>query len=62
MNKLLLLITLFPLFVFGQLRINEASNANGTTVVLPSGATPDWIEIYNMSSLPADIAGYGLSD
>ena len=62
MNKLLLLVFLFPLIAIGQFRINEASNANGTTIVLPSGSTPDWIEIYNSSGTPANIGGYGLSD
>lgn len=62
MKKLLLLITLFPIIAFGQLKINEASNANGNTIVLPNGDTPDWIEIYNSSGIPSNIGGYGLSD
>jgi hypothetical protein len=63
MRKFILLIFLLPVgFLFSQFNINEASNANGNTIVLPSGSTPDWIEIYNSSVIPANIGGYGLSD
>lgn len=62
MRKLLLLITILPLIAFGQLRLNEASNANGNTIILPSGETPNWIEMYNGSSTPLNSGGFGLSD
>ena len=63
MGKYILLIFLLPVgFLFSQFNINEASNANGNTIVLPSGSTPDWIEIYNGSAVANNIGGYGLSD
>ena len=63
MRKFILLIFLLPVgFLFSQFNINEASNANGNTIVLPSGSTPDWIEIYNGSAVANNIGGYGLSD
>ena len=60
--KYLLLFLLFPLPSFGQFKINEASNSNGNSILLPNGDSPDWIEIYNASSSSANISGYGLSD
>ncbi len=63
MRKFTLLIFLLPVgFLFSQFNINEASNANGSTIVLPSGSTPDWIEIYNGAAIPANIGGFGLRD
>ena len=62
MSKYILLFFLFPLSSFGQFKINEASNSNGNTILLPNGDSPDWIEIYNASSSSANISGYGLSD
>ncbi|MCX6196302.1 MAG: lamin tail domain-containing protein, partial [Flavobacteriia bacterium] len=62
MSKYILLFLLFPLSSFGQFKINEASNSNGNTILLPNGDSPDWIEIYNASSSSANISGYGLSD
>ena len=63
MRKFILLFFLLPVgFLFSQFNINEASNANGNTIVLPNGSTPDWIEIYNGSAIPTNIGGYGLSD
>lgn len=47
---------------FGQLTINEASNTNDTTIVLPDGTSPDWIELYNGGTAPTNLLGYGLSD
>ena len=46
----------------GQLRINEASNANGTILVLPDGKRPDLLELYNSSATSIDLEGYTLSD
>jgi hypothetical protein len=56
------LFFLFPITVFGQLKINEASNTNSSTLLLPNGESPDWIELYNGGSTPANMLGYGLSD
>ena len=58
MTKYILLFLLFPLSSFGQFKINEASNSNGNSILLPNGDSPDWIEIYNASSSSANISGY----
>jgi len=52
----------FPITVFGQIKINEASNSNGSNYLLSNGESPDWIEIYNGGSSPLNLQGYGLSD
>ncbi len=44
----------------GQLTINEASNANQSTLILPDGSRPDWIELFANETV--DLAGYSLSD
>ena len=60
--KKILLLFIFPISVFAQLGINEASNSNGNTILLPNGDSPDWIEIYNGSPTSLNMSGYGLSD
>jgi len=45
-----------------QFMLNEASNANGSTLILQNGTSPDWIEIYNTNISATDITGWGLSD
>ncbi len=63
MKKLLLLILfLTPVTLFGQITINEASNSNGTTILLPNGDSPDWIELYNAGASSVNMSGYSLSD
>jgi len=62
MRKFLILLFLCPTITFAQFRINEASNANGSTIILPDGSSPDWIEIYNSSGTASNIGGFGLSD
>ena len=62
MKFLLILISLFPLNLFAQIYVNEASNANNSTFVLPNGTDPDWIEIYNGSAVDVNLNGYFLSD
>lgn len=59
---LFLLVFCHTMYGFGQITINEASNTNGTTLVLPNGDSPDWIELYNGGSTPVNMLGYGLSD
>ncbi len=60
--------TLFLILCFAilethaQFKLNEASNANGSTVILQNGSSPDWIEIYNTSVTAEQITGWGLSD
>ena len=41
--------------------INEVL-ANNLTTREPDGSTPDWVELYNPSGLPLDLAEYSLSD
>ena len=42
----------------GQLTINEASNANQSTLVLPDGSRPDWIELFTNEAI--NLEGYSL--
>jgi hypothetical protein len=68
MPKFSLLVLCFGTFLFfgvplqAQFKLNEASNANGSTLILPDGSSPDWIEIYNAGASSANINGYSLSD
>lgn len=47
---------------FSQIRINEWSTANLSTLRAEDGEFYDWIEIYNGYDTSMDLAGYGLSD
>jgi len=64
MLKLFLSISflLMVSFLKAQVFINEASNANGATIMQADGSSPDWLEIYNGSSSTLNLLGYGLSD
>ncbi len=42
--------------------INEVQSKNGTTIADEVGEFDDWIEIYNPSDSPANLAGYYISD
>jgi len=42
--------------------VNELMSANSEAVADPAGDFDDWIELYNNSSVPIDLEGYGLSD
>ncbi|MFT4623140.1 MAG: hypothetical protein ACI8PZ_001796 [Myxococcota bacterium] len=42
--------------------INEVSTSNQKMVIDEDGDSPDWIELYNDSLVPVDLAGWGLSD
>ena len=42
--------------------INELMASNRTTITDEDGDYPDWIELYNGSSLPIDLSNYALSD
>ena len=62
-KTLLLLIVLCASHsLSSQIKINEASNVNGTTLVLPDQSTPDWIELYNPATTAFDLNGYTLTD
>ena len=64
MNKILLLLIVIctSQLVSSQIKINEASNVNGTTLVLPDQSSPDWIELYNPGSTALNLEGYTLTD
>lgn len=62
MKFLLLFSIIVSSYSWAQIVINEVSNANGSTIILPDESTPDWIEIYNTSSLTTNLQGFGLSD
>ena len=52
-----------PSVVLGQhIVINEVMAANQTTLFDEDGDAPDWIELYNPGSQPANLARCGLSD
>ncbi|HCN30372.1 MAG TPA: hypothetical protein DIT64_16850 [Verrucomicrobiales bacterium] len=40
--------------------ITEIQPKNETTLVLPSGTSPDWFEVFNPGTLPVDLTGYHL--
>ncbi len=48
--------------VVSNVRINEVMASNKGAVPDENGDYPDWVELYNAGSAPADISGYGLSD
>ena len=45
-----------------QVVINECMPANSSTLHDAYGDTPDWIELYNKSSLPVNLNGFGITD
>lgn len=61
-QKISLVFLFLPLVFFSQIKINEASNSNGNTILLPNGDSPDWIEIYNLGTNAQNLGGFGLSD
>jgi hypothetical protein len=63
LKKLLFIALYFLTFsANAQLVINEASNANGSTLIDLDGSTSDWIEIYNTTNQAINLEGYALSD
>ncbi len=47
---------------YSGLLINEVCSSNKESITDASGASPDWIEIYNNSDKAIDISGVGVSD
>lgn len=43
------------------IRINELMSANARTLFDDAGATPDWVELFNVGSRDVDLAGYSLA-
>ena len=62
MKFVLLLCVFISTISWSQVFVNEASNANGTTLVQSDGSSPDWIELFNSGTTNVDLGGYGLSD
>ncbi len=67
MFKQVLFILIFlcfysPLFLSGQVKINEYLSSNATGIVDEDYEKSDWIEIFNSSKQVVDIDGYVLSE
>ena len=61
------LICFVLLMLCGQLPaqsivINEVMTSNTNIIRDEDGDTPDWIELYNKSSIPVDLQNWTLSD
>ena len=61
-NYWLFLILLFTLNAYSQIVINEGSNKNYTQLIDENNDKPDWIELYNSSSSPINLANHFLTD
>ena len=62
-TKITLLLILASSIAWAQtLRLNEIVSANQGSLLDEDGDTPDWIELYNSSSSPLNLQGFGLSD
>jgi len=60
---LILLMLLFPVILCGQqIVINEVMSANTHTIADEDGDYPDWIELFNIGSVPVSLKGYFLTD
>ncbi|MBA3901113.1 MAG: CotH kinase family protein, partial [Bacteroidetes bacterium] len=60
LSVLLFCCSTFP--IFGQVVINEISNANVKNLMDEANEYEDWIEFYNASNVPVSLNGYFLSD
>ena len=50
-------------FLVGQsVQINEFVSSNGSSFYDEDGDTPDWIELYNTTDQPINLAGFGITD
>ena len=68
-NSSLLKHIIFSLFLFigsysagAQLIINEVCSSNKESYIDNNGDSPDWIELYNNTSLAISLEGYYISD
>ncbi|MFL5753721.1 MAG: CotH kinase family protein [Bacteroidia bacterium] len=59
---LMLLLSLMPVRLHSQIKINEYSCANISGLTDAFGNTPDWFELYNAGSTTLNLSGYYLSD
>ena len=63
MFNIIILIIFQISFILGQtIQLNEIVSSNGDNLYDEDGDTPDWIEIYNPTSEPVNLSGFGLSD
>ena len=63
MKNILILFIVFCSFLAGQtIQLNEIVSSNGNILYDEDGETPDWIEIYNNTSEPQNLLGYGITD
>ncbi len=58
----LVLIVFFSLNSAAQILINELVHTNLNTIADEDGDHPDWIELYNNSTSPINLAGYRITD
>ena len=61
-NTLILYIIFFSLLSGQIIQLNEIVSSNGNLLYDEDGETPDWIEIYNNTSEPRNLLGYGITD
>lgn len=63
-NKLftLIFVLCFGTSIYSQIKFNEYSCANISTLTDASGNTPDWFELYNSSLTNKNIGGYYVSN
>jgi hypothetical protein len=59
---IMLILALHTLAAHGQLELSEVCSKNVRSVIEPSGATPDWVEVHNSGTEVIDLGGYSLSD
>ncbi len=50
------------LYLKAQIKINELMASNATTIADNAGSYSDWLELYNTTGSPIDLAGYYLTD
>lgn len=64
MKKFILLsiFVCYSVFLSAQIKINELMASNASTVTDNAGAYSDWLELYNPTASPIDLAGYYITD
>ena len=63
MKKIFVLFIIYHTIITGQeIQLNEIVSSNGDILYDEDGETPDWIEIYNNTSEPKNLFGYGITD
>ena len=63
MKKIFVLFIIYHAIITGQeIQLNEIVSSNGDILYDEDGETPDWIEIYNNTSEPKNLFGYGITE